>query len=140
MGEARKWAFGAEFTRQDFANYSNRFKDILSGSFENANRIALGGYYIPKYNSFNHYYERVNYRLGFRYENTGLVIKNQSINDMAITAGLGLPVGGMLSNINVGFEYGRRGTQAQNLVQENYLNFTIALSLTDKWFVKRKYD
>ena len=140
IGEAKKWAVGIDFTHQQFANYSNRFKDIVSGSFENANRLAIGGYYIPKYNSFNSYFERINYRAGLRFENTGLVIKNESINDMAITAGLGLPVGGMLSNINIGLEYGQRGTKAQNLVQENYLNFTIALSLTDKWFVKRKYD
>jgi hypothetical protein len=140
IGEAKKWALGIDFTRQQFANYSNRFKDIVSGGFENANRIAVGGYYIPKYNSFNSYFDRVNYRAGFRFENTGLVIKNESITDVAITAGLGLPVGGMLSNINLGIEYGQRGTKAQNLILENYLNFTIALSLTDKWFVKRKYD
>jgi hypothetical protein len=140
IGEAKKWALGIDFTRQQFTNYSNRFKDIVSGGFENANRIAVGGYYIPKYNSFNSYFDRVNYRAGFRFENTGLVIKNESITDVAITAGLGLPVGGMLSNINLGIEYGQRGTKAQNLILENYLNFTIALSLTDKWFVKRKYD
>ena len=140
VGENKKWALGAEFTRQQFSNYSNRFVDITAGKFENANRIAIGGYIVPKYNSFNSYFARVNYRAGLRYENTGLVIKNKSITDAAITAGLGLPVGGMLSNINLGLEYGKRGTKAENLVEENYINFTISLSLTDRWFVKRKYD
>lgn len=140
VGENKKWALGAEFTRQQFSNYSNRFVDITAGKFENANRIAIGGYIVPKYNSFSSYFARVNYRAGLRYENTGLVIKNKSITDAAITAGLGLPVGGLLSNINLGIEYGKRGTRAENLVEENYLSLTISLSLTDKWFVKRKYD
>ena len=140
IGQSKKWSLGAEFTRQQFSSYSNRFLDITAGKFENANKIALGGYIIPKYNSFNSYFARVNYRAGLRYENTGLVIKNKSITDAAFTAGLGLPVGGLLSNINLGFEYGKRGTRAENLVEENYMNFTISLSLTDKWFVKRKYD
>ena len=95
---------------------------------------------IPKSNSFNNYFERINYRAGVRYETTGLVVKGKSITDTALTAGLGLPVGGMLSNINLGVEFGRRGTKAANLVEENYLNFTISLSLTDRWFVKRLYD
>ena len=140
LSENKKWGAGAEFTRQQFSSYSNRFSDITSGRFENANRFALGGYFIPKYNSFSSYFERVNYRAGLRTENTGLNVNNKSITDSAITLGLGLPVGGILSNINLSFEYGKRGTKSENLVQENYMNFLISVSLTDKWFVKRKYD
>ncbi len=140
LSENKKWGVGAEYTLQQFSSYSNRFKDITAGTFENANKIAVGGYYVPKFNSFSNYFERINYRAGMRHENTGLVLKSKSITDTALTVGLGLPVGGMLSNINLTFEYGKRGTRAENLVEENYMNFLIALSLTDKWFVKRKYD
>jgi long-subunit fatty acid transport protein len=140
VGQTKKWALGAEFTFQQFSSFSNRFVDITRGSFENAKRIAVGGYYIPKYNSFTNYLEKINYRAGFRYENTGLVINNKSISDAAVTAGLGFPVAGLLSNINFGFEYGKRGTKAAGLVEENYMIFTVGLSLSDRWFVKRKYD
>ena len=64
----------------------------------------------------------------------------ESINDTALTLGLGLPVGGALSNINLGMEYGKRGTTNAGLIQENYLNISIGLSFNDKWFVKRKFD
>ena len=40
----------------------------------------------------------------------------------------------------VGKAAGKRGTTNQNLVEENFINFQISLSLTDRWFVKRKYD
>ncbi len=140
FGENKKWLIGAEYTMTKTNGFENRFADIAKGSFENANRIAVGGYFIPKYNSFTSYLERVTYRGGFRYENTGLVIGNKSVNDMAFTFGIGMPAGGRFSNINFGVEYGKRGTKAANLVEENYLNFSLSLSLSDRWFVKRKYD
>ncbi|MCY1380410.1 hypothetical protein D9M69_682310 [compost metagenome] len=57
-----------------------------------------------------------------------------------MTMGLGLPIGGSFSNINVGFEYGRRGTTHAGLIKETYANIFVSLSLNDRWFVKRKYE
>ena len=80
------------------------------------------------------------YRAGLRYENTGLVLQNKSITDAAMNVGFGLPLSGTFSNININFEYGKRGTTYYNLVEENYFNISIGLSLSDKWFIKRKFD
>jgi len=72
--------------------------------------------------------------------NTGLIINNQAINDSALTLGLGMPLRGAFSNVNIGFELGNRGTTNAGLVKENYMNFSIGLSFNDKWFQKRKYN
>jgi hypothetical protein len=140
IGEVRKWMVGTELTIQQSSNFANRFNDINNVQYENSTKLSLGGYFIPKYNSFNRYLERVTYRAGFNYANTGLIINNESINDYGITFGLGLPLGGSFSNINIGFEYGKRGTTNAGLIEENYTNIFISLSLNDKWFVKRKYE
>lgn len=140
IGEVRKWLVGAEYTFSKSSSLGNRFEDITNATFENASKISVGGYFIPDYDSFTSYMKRMTYRAGFRYENTGLVLADKSINDTALTLGLGFPVTGSFSNINLGVEYGKRGTKALNLVEENYLNFTLSLSLNDRWFVKRKYD
>lgn len=140
FGEKNKWFIGAEYTFQENSNLGNRFDDIVNASFENSQKYTVGGFYIPKYNSFSKYLDRVTYRAGFRYENTGLVINNTPINDYGMNFGLGLPVGGRLTSMNVGFEFGKRGTTSNNLIQENYFNFTIGLSINDLWFIKRKYD
>ncbi|MEI2421104.1 hypothetical protein V6O07_12595, partial [Arthrospira platensis SPKY2] len=116
LGSKNKWLVGAEVTHQQSSSFGNRFNDIDRVSFENATRFVVGGYYVPKYNSFTSYLSRVVYRAGFRYENTGLVVQDQSIQDYGMTFGLGMPLGGALSKINVGFEYGQRGTTQQNLV------------------------
>ena len=119
---------------------SNRFNNITNSSFENSIRYSLGGYFIPNYNSYATYYKRIVYRGGLRYENTGLVIENKSVTDFAANVGLGLPLIGTFTNVNIGLEVGKRGTTYNNLVQENYFNISVGLSLSDKWFVKRKFD
>lgn len=138
LGEIKKWFVGFESTFQGSGNFGNVYASNVT--FENASKIALGGYFVPNYNSFSNYLNKITYRAGFRHENTGLVINSESINDTALTLGLGLPVGGALSNINLGMEYGKRGTTNAGLIQENYLNISIGLSFNDKWFVKRKFD
>ncbi len=94
-----------------------------------AQTISLGGYYIPKYMSFTSYLSRITYRAGLKFEKTGLVINNESINDFAFTLGIGLPLGGNfgVSNINLGLEVGKRGTTKANLIQENYVNIMVSL-------------
>ena len=52
--------------------------------------------------------------------------------------GVSLPIGLRLSNVNLGFELGKRGTTDNNLIKENYYNFRLSLSLNDKWFRKQK--
>ncbi|RZJ66721.1 MAG: hypothetical protein EOO50_08485 [Flavobacterium sp.] len=142
LGEPTKWQVGAEVTFQDYKDQANRFDsgNFTNVGFENAIKYSIGGYYIPNYNSFSSYLSRVTYRAGGRYENTGLVINAQSIHDAAGTVGLGLPIGGAFSNVNIGLEYGKRGTKAYGLVEEKYFNLSVGLSFNDRWFVRRKYD
>lgn len=141
IGETKKWVVGTEITFQESNTFTNRLNDDVSKvRYENGMKYTLGGYYIPNYNSFDNYFKKVTYRGGFRYENTGLVVNNLSIKDYAFTGGLGLPVGGTFSNLNLGFELGRRGTARANLIEENYVNIKLSLSLNDKWFTPRKYD
>ncbi len=145
-GQNRKWLVGLEYTHLDYNNYGNRFTDITNATFGTGSRLSVGGYYIPKYNSFTSYLERITYRAGFKHENTGLILENtvlgksKEIKDTAITLGLTFPVSGSFTRLNIGMEYGKRGTKDANFVEEKYTNFTISLSFSDLWFVKRKYN
>jgi long-subunit fatty acid transport protein len=140
IGEARKWMVGAEVTMLQNNDGGNRGSEVGNVGYKDGMRYSFGGYYIPKYTSFSDYWKKITYRAGFRYEETGLIVNDKSINDAAVTLGLGLPLGGTFSNINIGFEYGKKGTRDAMLVEENYFNFTLGLSFNDRWFVKRKYE
>jgi hypothetical protein len=116
------------------------YNELNNVSYQKQEKYSIGGYFIPKYNTFSGYAKRITYRGGLKYEKTGLVVNNQSINDMGVTFGLGMPITGSFSNVNFGFELGKKGTTASNLVQENYAVFSVGMSLNDRWFVKRKFD
>ena len=138
LGENTKWLLGTEITFTQNENLVNRFTESTSVTYENSTRLALGGYYVPKYDSFSNYLERIVYRAGFKYENTGLVLENESIKDCGMNFGLGLPLG--FSKIDLGFEFGKRGTTSNGLIEENYFNVSVGLNLGAKWFEKRKID
>ena len=140
FGENRKWQFGVELVNQNNTNFGNIFNNISNAKYENANQYKIGGFFIPKYNSFTSYFKRVTYRGGFNYLNSGLIINGKSINEQTFSLGLGLPLGGSISNLNIGFEFGKRGTKLGGLLTETYQNLIIGLSLNDKWFNKRKFD
>jgi len=113
------------------------YDDITNYYYSNSNVISLGGFYLPKYNSIASYFDRVTYRAGFNYKKLGLVINETEIEEYGISFGVSLPLGLRLSNANLGFEIGKRGTTDNNLVKENFFNFKLSLSLNDKWFKPR---
>ena len=140
IGVAKKWLIGSEIRFQNTSVLTNRFNDIDNVKFENSTSFSFGGYYIPNYNSYANYFKRVTYRAGLRYENTGLIIENKSIEDFAGIIGMGLPLSGTFSNINIGIEIGKKGTIYNGLIQNNYTNIIIGLSFSEKWFIRRKYN
>lgn len=140
VGQLKKWVVGAQITSQSSSDFGNRIQGLSNVRYENALRYSVGGYYIPKYTSFTSYLSRVTYRGGFRYENTGLVINNLSILDRAVTLGFGFPLSGTFSNLNVGLEFGKKGTTNAGLIEENYSNISLGFSFNDNWFQRRKYN
>lgn len=141
VGQTRKWFVGTEYVFQNTSNLRNAIPSS-SGftTFEDAVTISVGGFFIPQYNSFTGYFKRMVYRAGIYFENTGLKFENDPVKEFGISFGVGLPVGNYFSNANLGFEIGKRGTTKNNLIQENFINFQLSLSLNDRWFRKRKYD
>ena len=144
LGENRKWLLGAEVSLQSTGNLVNFYNEVYNPFYNvvygKGSKYSIGGYFIPNYKSYTSYVKRITYRGGLKYEKTGLVIKSESINDMGFTLGIGMPLSGTFSNINFGFELGKKGTTNANLVQENYANLNVGFSLNEKWFEKRKFD
>lgn len=148
LGKENKWYVGVDYEFQG-AVKTEGFLATAGKTFkyDKSSRFSLGGFYLPKVNSISSYFERVTYRAGMRFENTGLLVDGtgngnnfSAIKDFGINLGLGLPLGNRLSNLNVGLEYGQKGTLDNNLIKENYFNLRLSLSLNDTWFRQRKID
>jgi len=138
VGEENKWYAGIEYSFQDAIDFTDAvLEDNSKVSYEKSNRISIGGYYTPKFNSITSYWQRTTFRAGLNYKKTGLLVNNTAVNDFGISFGVGLPIGQQLSNVNFGVEMGKRGKISNDLVKENYLNFRLSLTLNDRWFIKR---
>lgn len=149
LGKLQKWQVGFEYEFQKAYQNNNGISVANQAyAYGDSSRFSLGGFYIPKINSLSSYWNRVTYRAGLRFEDTGLLVDGTGsgsnftkIKDFGINVGLGLPLPKQLSNINLGFEYGQRGTLNNNLIKENYYNVKLGISLNDiNWFIKRKID
>lgn len=140
IGQPRKWFAGIDYTSQKTSEFSNPLYANQGATYEDASTLSIGGFFIPKYNSFTSYWDRVVYRAGMRFEKTGLNINNESIKEFGMSFGVGIPVGTVFSNANLGVEIGQRGTTNANLIKENFVNFQLSLSLNDRWFKRRKYN
>ena len=144
VGSKNKWFAGVDYSFQNALEISGKgFSSSSKITYDKYSRVSIGGFYTPKFNSINSYWERVTYRAGLKFEKTGLLVDASgngnnftAIDDFGISFGVGLPLSQQLSNINLGFEFGKRGKTNNGLVQENYFNFRLSLSLNDKWFKK----
>jgi hypothetical protein len=152
IGKLDKWHASIEYENQEAiktTGFLNRTGNTFQ--YDASNRVSFGGFYTPKATSISSYWDRVTYRAGLRYETTGLLIDAagtgtnfSQVSDFGMSFGLGLPLGRRLSNVNLGFEFGKKGTTSNNLIQENYFNLRLGLSLNavgrQAWFQKRRID
>ncbi|MDI9574707.1 MAG: hypothetical protein QM288_09505, partial [Bacteroidota bacterium] len=63
-----------------------------------------------------------------------------NINEFTASIGFGLPLRRQAASINFGAEFGNRGTIHNQLIKENNFKIYIGISITERWFVKRKYN
>ena len=42
-----------------------------------------------------------------------------------------------MSGIDIGLDFGKRGTTQNNLINQNFINLKVGFNFSDKWFNKR---
>lgn len=136
-GLDKHWFIGAELSHRGAESFNSHSLALDNVKFNDSKTYRLGGYYIPNYRALSGVFNRVVYRMGMRYEDMGLNINGQNIDEFGISFGVGVPMRRTFSNINLGIELGKRGTNKNGLIQENFFNAILTLSLNDKWFQKR---
>ena len=131
---------GADF---NYAAWSDYREGAENPGFTNSYGFAIGGQFTPDVSSIN-YFKLMDYRLGFKANNTHLKLQGHDIKQMALTVGFGFPLasmfGGTFYKINFAGEFGQMGTLSNNLVRERYINLSLGFTLNDRWFVRRSYD
>jgi hypothetical protein len=131
-----KWMIGVDYQWQ---NWEKFMAFDMSDSLVNSWHVSVGGEIIPKIFNYTNFLARMHYRLGFTYNRTYLQLYGENINEYDFSAGVGIPLRGMKTMINLGVEYGTRGTTSQNLIHESFFKLVLGFTIYERWFVKRKY-
>jgi long-subunit fatty acid transport protein len=137
LGSTNRWFATADVNYQKWSEF--RYLGNNPGLKDNL-RVSLGGQFRPSAVDIGKYYERINYRAGFRFEQSYLEIQNTRINDIGISFGVGLPMKKSRSTINIAVELGTQGTTDNGLIKENYMRLTIGSALQERWFLKRRFN
>ncbi|MCT4590799.1 MAG: hypothetical protein N4A71_23450 [Carboxylicivirga sp.] len=133
-----------KWSETDFPALPSVTNDENAFTIGDEQKIAFGLEYIPNYRSASFYPSRIKYRLGTSYKKEYLIAPQSAggdhLTDFGITFGMGLPLKRSKTSFNLAFEWGQRGSTDNGLVKENYMRFTMNLTLHEYWFMKRKFD
>ena len=148
LDNGRNWSFNVDGSRQQWADYKS-FSLISPQGLSNTWRGATGGEFTPDPGSVDHYFQRVTYRLGLSVAQLPYAPLGNRLYDRAVHWGFAfpLPTATALEStvINLGFAYGVRGNtdflygnSGESNVQETYVRMQIGVSLSNRWFIKRR--
>jgi len=139
---AEKWLIGLDY------NYTNWQNTNIGSYMEDKSEFIFGIQFVPNKEDIHNYFNRVEYKFGCSYgfgyldlaNATGLSGELSLLKDLTLSAGVALPMNRVSSKVNLGIRYGHRGYSRDNFIVENYFTFYLSMTLSEKWFKKRKID
>jgi hypothetical protein len=133
-----KWLVGIDYTAEQWSQYRYFNKQE---AVRNSYVLHIGGQLMPK--GGKSYWSNVAYRAGFSF-GTDYISVDKDLPKWSASVGAGLPMRkpaytNQFSVINIALEVGQKGNK-ENIIRESFFRVAVGLSLSDIWFIKRKYD
>lgn len=143
MNGANKWSLGVDYSSTQWTRYRYYNQpDQLSDAWQ----FRAGGEFCPNPLSGKTMWARSIYRAGFYTGRDYINADGNGYNVLAFTLGASInirnynrQVPGQFSMLHTAIEIGKRGTGVNN-VTEGFFKISAGFSLSDIWFIKRKYD
>lgn len=129
----RRLQVEADFTYQPWADAKYQGE---TGKLANRYKISLGSQYQPAQRGS--YLRRTQYRIGGYYNRDYLTIASNNVREYGASLGLGLPIPGYKTVLNIGLGWMHRQAYPAALVKENYLNITVGINFNEMWFRKNR--
>ena len=132
------WLFSVDGRYNEWGNVKNskfgepvRYQD---------NWTAGGGIQYSAGQANDPFYKRLRYRLGFYYGTDYLKLRSVNLENYGVTMGLTIPMGRWNNAIVLSYEYQKRGTTYNGMVEETFQTFKVSMNIRETWFVKSKFD
>lgn len=123
----------ADFLYQPWkdAKYAS-IENFESSNFSDRWKVSVGAQYTPY--PRGSYAKRMQYRAGAYYNHDYIMVRGNNVREYGASIGVGLPVPGFKSVVNVAFQYRHREASPLSLVKENYLAITLGVNFNEMWF------
>jgi len=129
--------YAADVAFQNWNSY--KVDGIHPAEIQNSFQFGAGIEFLQSDNIADSFWERISFQLGGYYRKSNLVINGNSINEMYVTGGTGFPFS-FDSRMNLGLEFGVRGTASSSLVKDTIIRFTVSLIASEMMFMPPPID
>ena len=154
VGNENWWLVGADFKYTGWSQFRNYQSALPTGdnwSYGDSWRASVGFGIVPDYDSRKNYFSRVQYKIGGYYEQNELEYHatpggpGTYLTDYGATVGLSLPVviSGLYreaAHFHFAADIGTYTPGVKDLITTTYYRFNFGFTLSNVWFVKRKFD
>lgn len=142
-GTFELWSLGLEYTTTQWTKY--RFYN-QPDPLRNSWLLKLGAQINPNpLTPGSSFLRTANYRLGVNYGQDYIDADGNGLKVFSVSFGAGLPIRKwrayetQYTTMQTAVQIGKRGSAANNIT-ENYFQLSLGFSLSDIWFIKRRYD
>ena len=134
-----KMTIAGDVTWRNWTKFS--FMKPSNDTLQDAISASLGFQYIPDPLSTK-FFKKMAFRVGGHYSTGELLLRNKPISEFGVCVGVGIPLTtfNTHSSLNILFEYGKTGTLANDLINQNYFRFSFCFTLQERWYQRVKLD
>ena len=122
--------------------------DYLYQPFSSFTEDGLANKYLRDYSKYSFgfeyhdasarsasFWDYIALRAGASYEQSQYFVNGTGLNQFSVYAGFSMPIS-YDNTLDIGFQYGVRGTTDNNLLKDNFFRINFSASVGDIWFVR----
>lgn len=131
-----KYLISGDVMFQDWTKY--KIFGASRSDFQNSYRAGIGFEILPN-QEYVSIWQAMTYRFGGFYEKAFYQVYGQNINTIGLRAGLNIPIS-TYNSIDLGISYSIKGKTENNLIRDEFLNFTAGVNFGELWFIRPKEE
>jgi hypothetical protein len=130
---SNKWSAGMDLI---YSNWKSGYQidSRTPGDARDLIRLGSGAEYAGSKDPFAPFLQKLSYRAGFYYQQWYYQPQGNPLNDVFLTAGIGIPFAKQANRFDLALEYGWRGNIDKTGAQEKIIRISASISAGERWF------
>lgn len=130
-----------EYAEQLWSQAEYSFNRVQEQYLVDRSKIGVGAQYHPYLREGSlGFFSNFKYSAGVNYDTGHLVIDDNKVETLMFHTGIGFLSQRTASSIDLSFQFGFRGSDAQNMIKETIWGFKLSLNLAEWMFVQQRFQ